>query len=152
MKNFKFNLDPLLRLKDVEKKKIELELANCQLDIEMHEGQLNSENKSIRDMLVEAEFSVQRNGTVRSLLSIPSILEVKKKNIKLLENSIDKLELKRLEILGRLNVKTSEIKNINEKRQEKLKDYKKEIDLIEEEKSSDLYKSVMHQKKNGALI
>ena len=152
MKNFKFNLDPLLRLKDVEKRKIELELANCQLDIEMHEGQLNSENKSIRDMLVEAEFSVQRNGTVRSLLSIPSILEVKKKNIKLLENSIAKLELKRLEILGRLNIKTSEIKNINEKREEKLKDYKKEIDLIEEEKNSDLYKSVMHQKKNGVLI
>ena len=152
MKNFKFNLDPLLRLKDVEKKKIELELANCQLEIETHEGQLSSENKSIRDMLVEAEYLVQKNGSIRSLLSIPSILEVKKKNIKLLENSIGKLELKRQEILGRLNIKTSEIKNINERKEEKFKDYKKDIEKIEEEKVSDLYKSVMHQKKNGALL
>jgi hypothetical protein len=127
MKNFKFNLEPLLRLKEVEKKKIELELANCQLEIEAHHNQLNSEHKSIRDMLNEAEFSVNKNGTVMSLLCIPSIMENKKYNIKLLENTITKLDEKRHEILSRLNIKNSEIKNINEKKDDKLKIYKKQI-------------------------
>ncbi len=101
MKNFKFNLEPLLRLKEVEKKKIELELAHCQLEIDAHNNQLNSEHKSIRDMLIEAEYLVNKNNTIKSLLSVPGILEIKKKNIKLLENQLLQLELTRKEILDR---------------------------------------------------
>jgi len=152
MKNFKFNLDPLLRLKDVEKKKIELELAHCQLDIENHHSQLESEHRSIRDMLSEAEISVTKGGTIISLMSIPSILEVKKRNIKLLENQIKKLDLIRQEILMRLNTKNSEIDNIEERKVEKVKEYKKEIDKIQEENRSDLYKSIVHRRKSGIAI
>ncbi len=152
MKNFKFNLDPLLRLKDVEKKKIELELAHCQLDMDNHTTQLESENRSIRDMLNEAEISVQKGGTIISLMSIPSILEVKKKNIKLIENQMKKLEIQRQEILMRLSIKNSEIENIQERRVEKVKEYKKEIDKVQEENMSDLYKSIIHRKKSGVAI
>lgn len=152
MKNFKFNLEPLLRLKDVEKRKIELELANCQLEIENHHTQIDSENNSIKDMLSEAENSVVKNGTVISLMSIPSILEVKKKNIKLLQDQLGKLEIKQKEILSRLNIKNSEIKNIEERKTEKLKEYKKEIEHIQEENMSDLYKSIIHRRKSGVVI
>lgn len=152
MKNFKFSLDPFLRLKDVEKKRIELELSNCQLEIDHHFTQLKSEHTSISDMLKESEISIQKKGSIISLMSIPGVLENKKNNIKLLENSLKKLEEKRQEILMRLNVKNSEIKNVEERRQEKLKEYKKELDKIEEEKMSDLYKSVMHQKKTGVVV
>lgn len=152
MKNFKFNLDPLLRLKDVEKKKIELELAHCHLEYENCTKQIESENTSIRDMLSEAESSVIKNGRVMSLMCMPNILEVKKKNISVIEKQMKKINLQRQEILMRLSIKESEIKNINERRNEKIKEYKKEIDLIQEENMSDLYKSIVHRKKSGVII
>lgn len=147
MKNFKFNLEPLLRLKEVEKKKIELELAHCQLEIDDFQHKLDSENKSISDMLSEAELLVRQSGSIRSLLSIPNIMEIKKKNIKTLEDNIKTSEEKRQEVLKRLNIKNSEIKNINEKRDEKYNLYKKQIEKIEDDKRSELYNLVAHYKK-----
>lgn len=152
MKNFKFNLEPLLRLKEVEKRKIELELANCQMEIDQHLNQLESENTSIGDMLRESEHSVQKLGSIKSLIAMPHILEIKKRNIKLLQVSHQLLEDKRSDILQRLSIKNSEIKNIKEKKIEKKYEYKKEIDKVDEENLNDLYKSVLHRKKSGVVI
>lgn len=76
----------------------------------------------------------------------------KEKNISVIEKQMKKINLQRQEILMRLSIKESEIKNINERRNEKIKEYKKEIDLIQEENMSDLYKSIVHRKKSGVII
>lgn len=149
MKQFKFTLDPLLRLKDVEKKKIELELANCQIEVDQHNDQLSSEHESIRDMLEESEYAIQKNNSAVSMLALPYILEQKKNNIRKLEISLQKLGEKQKEILIRLNKKNSELKKVQEHKEEMFANYKKEIEKKSEENRSELYNAVMHHRKKG---
>lgn len=149
MKQFKFSLEPLLRLKDVEKKKIELELANCQIEVDRHQHQINSENESINDILLDSEYSVSKNNSVVSMLSIPNLLEEKKRNIKRLELALEKLHDKQHEILFRLNKKNSELKKVQEHKDEVFAEYKKEVEKKLEENRSELYNAVMHHKRKG---
>lgn len=146
MKNFKFSLDPLLRLKDVEKKKIELELARCQIEIERHQEQLDSENNSIFEMLREAEYSVNKNHRVTSLLAIPSIMEQKKRNIKIIEKKIHDFKNTQREILDRLNKKNSELKKVEEHKEEKFQEFRKAVEKKQEEDRSELYNAMLHHK------
>ena len=152
MKNFKFSLAPLLRLKEVEKRKIEIELANHQTIVKQHTEQIQLELQSIKDMLEQAEFEVSKNHRSSCLFSQPQILDVKKKNIYRLENSLKELYLKRDEILHRLNRKSNELKKVEEEMVKQEKAYARKLDKIEQNNLEEMYSILRERKKPGASL
>lgn len=139
MKNFNFTLSPLLRLRRVEQRKIELELAMTLLDINKHIEQIALEEDSIRDTLIDCEFVVLKKRQAGKLMMNPTYIAEKKMNIKLLQISLEKIEKKKEEIIQRLAKKENEIKKIEELELEQKNEYKKNLNKIEQQNLEELH-------------
>jgi len=148
MKGFKFTLDPLLRLKGVEKSRIEVELAEHQRIVSKYVAQISSENNSISEMLLEAQMSVENKHSVSCLLSMPSSISEKKNNIYMLEKKVAELNKKSQEILGRLSTKVSELKKVQELKDEQISTYRKKLEKLEQQTREEMYNIQKESKKN----
>lgn len=139
MKRFKYKLDTVLKLRDFEKKKIELEL-----------GRLNKNIKNIEDLIKEihtqlklTQQEVNRSGKGKRLdISLikyfPQFLKAKSQELENEEEKLSSLLKERDIIIENLNVATGKVKVLEKDKEKKRLNFLKDQMKKDESSREDL--------------
>ena len=140
MKRFKYKLDTVLKLRDFEKKKIELEL-----------GHLNKKIKSTEDLIEEiysqlklTQEEVNRGGKDRRLDSslikyFPQFLKAKNQELKNEKEKLSSLLKERDVIIESLNVASGKVKILEKDKEKKRLNFLKDEMKKDESSREDLW-------------
>ena len=139
MDKFKYKLDPVLKLRNFEKKKVEIHLGQINkkiLDIGNNIKEVTQQINEAYSVLNKSKDQRIENSYV---LSLPHLLKVKTKELEKFQEELSTNQRLRNEVIQKLNEVTGRFKIIEKDKQKKEVSFKKEKQKKIEQEIQDLF-------------
>jgi len=148
MKKFKFKLWPLLKIKEIEKLKLEQRMSKVIEEISKRESEIVFNKKDISNIIQSSNSRTSIN-----LLFGQNMIGHRKKNMDVLKKEISVLGIEKNEILNLMVKIEREIDKLEEIKSEKIKIYHKDINKKEEDSIEEAFILSLKDEENnsGAL-
>ncbi|MAW07226.1 MAG: hypothetical protein CME61_02970 [Halobacteriovoraceae bacterium] len=139
MDKFKYKLDPVLKLRNFEKKKVEIHLGQINKKILDTENNINEVVQQINEAYSVLNNSKDQKIENSYVLSLPHLLKVKTKELENLQEELNTNHRLRNEVIQKLNEVTGRFKIIEKDKQKKEISFKKESQKKIEQEIQDLF-------------
>jgi flagellar export protein FliJ len=126
MKNFHFKLEALLKLRKVAEDKIKMRVGRLNIEKEKLKRDIEKQNKNIDTTYDAQQSQLDQQTKAQSLQYYPAYIEGKYQNIRVIKKKIEDLDEAINEQLKILAVEQAKVKVLDEMKDEKRSEFRKE--------------------------
>lgn len=126
MKNFKFKLEVILKLRKIEEDKIKMRIGKLNIEREKLKNDIKLQNEKIDSSYQSQRNELEGNTTVEALQFYPAYIEARYQNILILNNKIKDLDEAIVNQNKILATQKAKVKVLDEMKNEQAQEFRKQ--------------------------